>query len=123
MQVVAALREEIRAGRLESGDKLPSVRKLAEQYGVAAMTAQNALRTMHGQGLIYAVPGRGNYVSQDAATLLKGTNSQHDPEGCAQLAREVEQMTARLQEVEARLASLEERVDRTEHDHEDAATR
>lgn len=58
------LRTEIRSGRLAGGEQVPSVRKLADQHGVAQMTANQALKELHAEGLIYTVTGRGTYVRQ-----------------------------------------------------------
>lgn len=61
-RVASVLREEIRNGRLKRGDRVPSVRQLAQDQRVAAMTAQNALRLLHREGLIVTSPGRGTFV-------------------------------------------------------------
>lgn len=65
-RVASALREEIRNGRLKPGDRVPSVRQLAQDQRVASMTAQNALRLLHREGLIVISPGRGTFVRSAA---------------------------------------------------------
>lgn len=44
--IAADLREEIRAGRLRPGDKIPTVVQLAAQYTVAAGTAHRAMAVL-----------------------------------------------------------------------------
>lgn len=56
------LREEIKEGLFPPGSKLPSARELQERFTIANSTAQNALRLLKSEGLIYAVKGRGVFV-------------------------------------------------------------
>lgn len=46
------LEAKIAAGEWPANHKLPSVRRLAEQYGVALATAVRALEVLHGKGII-----------------------------------------------------------------------
>ncbi|KQX50842.1 hypothetical protein ASE09_12480 [Streptomyces sp. Root66D1] len=64
VQTADALRKQIQDGRLAPGAKLPSARELQEQFGIANSTAQNALRLLKDEGLIYSVQGRGVFVRQ-----------------------------------------------------------
>jgi GntR family transcriptional regulator len=61
-QIADHLRAAIAQGRLNEGDQLPSEAQLMTHYGVARMTARNALRLLQDQGLITAEHGRGVYV-------------------------------------------------------------
>ena len=60
-QVAAQLREQIASG--EMGPRLPSAMDLAERMGVAPNTVQRALKVLREEGLIYSVPGRGTFVT------------------------------------------------------------
>lgn len=62
--------EQIRTGKLHGGDVLPTAKKLAEQYGMASMTVQRALRQLQERGLTYAVVGKGTYIHPQAAQRL-----------------------------------------------------
>lgn len=64
VQTADALREQIQDGQLAPGTKLPSARDLQAQFGIANSTAQNALRVLKEEGLIYSVQGRGVFVRQ-----------------------------------------------------------
>lgn len=59
LQVADVLRREIASGALAPGDKLPSIRTLAERFGVAPMTAQSAIDTLRGESLVYTSPDGG----------------------------------------------------------------
>ncbi|HYB47734.1 MAG TPA: GntR family transcriptional regulator, partial [Streptosporangiaceae bacterium] len=61
-QIADHLRAVIGRGRLAEGDQLPSEAQLMAHYGVARMTARNALRLLQDEGLITAEHGRGVYV-------------------------------------------------------------
>jgi GntR family transcriptional regulator len=59
--------EELLEGLIASsapGDPLPSERALAERYGVARMTARQALETMVSKGLVYRLRGSGTFVAE-----------------------------------------------------------
>lgn len=62
--------DQIRTGKLNAGDVLPTAKRLAEQYGMASMTVQRALRELQERGLTYAVVGKGTYVHREAAQRL-----------------------------------------------------
>ena len=61
-QIADHLRVAIAQGRLGAGDQLPSEAQMMTHYGVARMTARNALRLLQDEGLITAEHGRGVYV-------------------------------------------------------------
>ena len=50
--IVEQVRELIRGGRLSAGDRLPSERELAEQFGVSRVTVRDALRSLEAVGLL-----------------------------------------------------------------------
>ena len=61
-QIVDGLRDQILAGVLQNGDKLPSVRDLAGQLAINPNTIQRADRELEMQGWIATVPGKGCFV-------------------------------------------------------------
>ncbi|WP_093402049.1 GntR family transcriptional regulator [Micromonospora sediminimaris] len=82
-QVVDDILDQIRDGRLNPNDPLPSARKMADVYGVASMTAQRALRELQNRRITYAVAGKGTFVHPDAFDLLRSAALQEpidDPE-------------------------------------------
>ncbi|MPY83507.1 MAG: GntR family transcriptional regulator [Actinophytocola sp.] len=64
MQVANALRAAILTRKFEPGEKLPSGPQLAERYGVARMTAQQAIRVLRDEGLVISRQGSGVYVRE-----------------------------------------------------------
>ncbi|GIF09823.1 hypothetical protein Asi03nite_73610 [Actinoplanes siamensis] len=82
-RVVDDILDQIRDGRLNPNDPLPSARKMADLYGVASMTAQRALRELQNRRITYSVAGKGTFVHPDAFDLLRGAVMQEpiaDPE-------------------------------------------
>ena len=61
-QITDGFREQILAGVLQGGDKLPSVRDLAQQLSINPNTIQRAYRELEMQGWIATVPGKGCFV-------------------------------------------------------------
>ncbi len=65
-QVAARIRDEIVSGELGPGDRVPSVRALAAEWGIARATAEKALHLLRSQGLITTRVGSGAVVSSEA---------------------------------------------------------
>jgi DNA-binding GntR family transcriptional regulator len=57
--VSAALRDRIEAGEWVPGEQLPTVRDIAEQYGVSLNTARKAVQVIADAGLVEVFPGYG----------------------------------------------------------------
>ncbi len=62
-QVYDALLADISAGRRPAGERLPSVRKLAQACGISTMTATNAYQRLVAEGHVEARPASGYYVA------------------------------------------------------------
>ncbi|MEP9351326.1 GntR family transcriptional regulator [Xanthobacter sp. KR7-225] len=60
------LRAEIEAGRWAVGAQLPTLERLSELYGVARVTARQALGVLADDGLIERVQGKGTFVASGA---------------------------------------------------------
>lgn len=71
-QIAADIREEIYASRLRPGDRVPSVRDLAANYGVSRATADKALSALRSEGLVAAVTGVGTVVVDQVPTVQTG---------------------------------------------------
>ena len=67
-QIVDGFRDQITAGILCPGDKLPSVRELATQLTINPNTIQRAYRELEAEGWIATVAGKGCFVLQRPAT-------------------------------------------------------
>ena len=62
-QVAAALRGRIESGEYRPAQRLPSINDLVQEYGVARLTANKALRLLVAEGLAELSPGMGFYVT------------------------------------------------------------
>ena len=112
-RVVDAVRADIATGRLKPGDRLPSVRKLADRYGVAQMTVQNALRSLTGQGVVGTVPSAYSYVTEQAPSIVGPVGKL--PDGAAAdllttLAEDLAAVRARVENLETRVRQVESRT-------------
>ena len=61
-QITDGFRDQILAGILRPGDKMPSVRELATELTINPNTIQRAYRELENQGWIASVPGKGSFV-------------------------------------------------------------
>jgi GntR family transcriptional regulator len=77
-QVFDNLRELIVKGVLKPGDKLPSVRELAESLTVAPNTVLKAFRALEEKGYVYSSPGLGTFA---APTERRRDNGAVRPQG------------------------------------------
>lgn len=68
LQIVRAVGEGIRKGRLKAGEPLPGTRALAESLGVNRTTTIAAYRELEAEGWIVSRPDRGSFVT-DAPPL------------------------------------------------------
>lgn len=70
-RVAAELRAQIMAGLLAPREQLPSTAQLAEQYGVATATVQNAVRALKDEGFLTSRTGAGVYVREGHAFVVR----------------------------------------------------
>ena len=68
-QVADRIRGLIKEGTLQPGDRLPSVRKLREQWSVSVSTVLEAYRLLEDRGFISARPQSGYYVKTTCPTV------------------------------------------------------
>jgi GntR family transcriptional regulator, transcriptional repressor for pyruvate dehydrogenase complex len=61
-QVEVKLREAILGGRLKSGDRLPTEKEMARQFGVSVVTLREALRSLEIFGLVQKKKGQGGGI-------------------------------------------------------------
>jgi GntR family transcriptional regulator len=70
--IAAAIRDQIAAGQLLPGQRLPSEPEFAATYRVSRTTLRDALGILTKEGLILRRHGRGTFVNQAAERALKG---------------------------------------------------
>ncbi|MFJ6452282.1 GntR family transcriptional regulator [Streptomyces hydrogenans] len=92
--------EKIRLGRLSAGTRLPGIREISEEYGVAAGTVQRALTELRNAGLIYSHQGRGSFVSESVKKSAEDSS------------------TLAIRALESRVTALEARLEMLEKGHD-----
>ena len=70
-QISSQVRAQILSGALKAGERLPSIRVLADGLGVSVITTKRAYSDLEGEGLVETVQGKGCFVSQQNKALLR----------------------------------------------------
>ena len=65
LQIIERVQMDIITGRYQPGDKLPSVRDLAQEAAVNPNTMQTALSELERSGLIYSQRTSGRFITED----------------------------------------------------------
>ncbi|MEW2083930.1 winged helix-turn-helix domain-containing protein [Streptomyces sp. NPDC005283] len=105
--VAEELRRQIRTGRIKPGERVPSSRDLEARYEIANMTARSALRVLRDEGLIYSMPGRGNFVADPLPSEADSKAGTREAAGNGRMPTpEYVELSERLDDITARLDSL-----------------
>lgn len=68
-QIIAeSIRQQIQAGILNPGDRLPGLRQLTQQWDCTPGTVQHAYQILVSQGLVTSRPGQGTRVAENIPT-------------------------------------------------------
>jgi GntR family transcriptional regulator len=70
------IREKIEAGELPPGEKLPTYKALARQYGCSEAPVRQAVTLLRNQGLVVSRQGKGTYV-RDRAPVQRHSASRY----------------------------------------------
>ena len=65
LQIIERVQMDIITGRYQPGDKLPSVRDLAQEAAVNPNTMQKELSELERSGLIYSQRTSGRFITED----------------------------------------------------------
>ncbi|MFW5991692.1 MAG: GntR family transcriptional regulator [Halanaerobiaceae bacterium] len=68
-QIMDLIKKKIALGEYQSGDKLPSQRKMARKIEVNPNTIQRAYREMENMGLVETRRGMGTFISDDQEVI------------------------------------------------------
>ncbi len=69
-QLVEQVENYVLTGILEPNSQLPSVRSLSVSLSVNPNTIQKSIIELDRRGLVYSVPGKGCYISDNAREIL-----------------------------------------------------
>jgi DNA-binding GntR family transcriptional regulator len=106
-QVADHLRQAITSGAYAPGEKLPSGRELAREYGIAPMTVSSALKVLRDEGLIGSLQGSGVYVLQPGQRPPVSATS---PKRIDRLDAEVADLRRQVTELAGQVRDLYERI-------------
>ena len=70
-QIVAQIKQLIIQKELISGTALPSVRVLAKELRISALTVKKAYDALEQEGYVITVHGKGTYVADTNASLME----------------------------------------------------
>lgn len=82
LQVVQQVKQRIATGALLPGEKLPSVRDIAEQLRVNPNTIARAISELEHQGIVETRRGTGTYVAEITSTLSRAERRRLVNEAC-----------------------------------------
>jgi DNA-binding GntR family transcriptional regulator len=93
LQIVDHIRRQIMSGELREGDRVPTGRQIAQDWGVAIATATKVITTLRSEGLVDASPGRGTVVRtataqrspSDRALAVRRTGKIYPPDEHAKI--------------------------------------
>lgn len=68
-QIVEAIKFDVARGKLKEGDKLPSIRELANELGINMRTVVKAYEELVSGGLAVMQQGRGVFITESKQTL------------------------------------------------------
>ncbi|NQL66181.1 GntR family transcriptional regulator [Streptococcus suis] len=71
IQITNTIKLQIVTNQLKHGDKLPTVRDLAEIAGVNPNTVQRALSDLEAEGFVYSVRTTGRYVTDNQELITQ----------------------------------------------------
>ena len=67
LQIKTVIAQRIQEGDYLPLERLPSESELIKVFGVSRITVRQALRDLHGEGLVFSVQGKGTFVSKPKA--------------------------------------------------------
>ncbi|MET9416495.1 GntR family transcriptional regulator [Streptomyces klenkii] len=87
LQLVHQVRQALRLGVLEPGDRLPTAREVVEALAVNPNTVLRAYRELEREGLVEPRPGRGTFVRRSLARPGAAADSPLRAEAAAWVGR------------------------------------
>jgi len=104
LQIKTVLAQRIQDGHYQPHERLPSESELMKVFGVSRITVRQALRDLHGEGLVFSVQGKGTFVSKPKAMQnvqrLQGFGEAMVPQGYEASTRVISVQEVRpLQEI------------------------
>ena len=70
-QIATQVRDAVATGELAAGEQRPSLRALAAQLRISAITTKRAYQDLEAQGYVTTIPGKGCFVAEQNLDLLR----------------------------------------------------
>lgn len=99
-QIKEAVKQKIYHNELENHQMLPSVRQLAAQLNVSAITTKRAYIELEHEGFVYTISGKGTYVKLENAEDLKKQRMMEMLERLEQLLKEAKEIGVEQENLE-----------------------
>ena len=88
LQIVQQVKHRVAVGALRPGERLPSVRDLADQLRVNPNTIAKAFTELERQGVVETRRGSGTFVAEPGTTLSRAERRRLVREACERAASE-----------------------------------
>ena len=69
LQIINIIKSEISAGKLKDGEKLPSVREMAEKLRVNPNTVQRVYQELEKEEITFTQRGMGTFITNDISKI------------------------------------------------------
>lgn len=70
-QLIQKVKSLVYSGELRADDPMPSVRSLAAELAINPNTIQRAYAALEAEGVIYSLPARGSFVSDNTQKVIE----------------------------------------------------
>lgn len=70
-QLIQKVKSLVYSGELRADDPMPSVRSLAAELAINPNTIQRAYAALEAEGVIYSLPARGSFVSDNIQKVIE----------------------------------------------------
>ena len=70
-QLIQKVKSLVYSGELRADDPMPSVRSLAAELAINPNTIQRAYAALGAEGVIYSLPARGSFVSDNTQKVIE----------------------------------------------------
>lgn len=98
-QIADEIIRAIMNGDIDSGEPLPSMRKLAQELQVSVITTKRAYEELEAKGFIHSMVGKGSFVSEQNIELLKERKRKKIEEQLLEIAENSKTVDISLEEL------------------------
>lgn len=105
-QIVEVVKFDVARGKLKEGDRLPSIRELANSLSINTRTVVKAYEELVKEGLAVMQQGRGVFITSPQGTLPSSRRKQVLSEMARRLLSEARRLGADADEVQAILEKV-----------------